>query len=140
MAFTATKKISKSDKITIDGVDVSNAFFEMGRPSTDTLIDVSGFSTTGNDENLPGPRAQSFTGQAFATEEFGAIVEPLYTNRTPCVITWQPDGLVDATREIYSGTCIISEWSPSNTRGDRSVVPFVATPSTAAGITVGNWT
>jgi hypothetical protein len=136
---TYTKQIARHDKITIDGTDVSNAFQVFGRPSTDSLEDVSGFSATGVDESLPGSRAQTFTGTAFYTEEFGALVEPLYNNRTAVVITWQPDGLVDATREIYSGTCTITEFSPDNTRGSASTMPFTATPD-ANGIAVGNWT
>lgn len=137
--MTYTKMTFTHDKITIDGTDVSNSFREFGRPSTDALIDVSGFSVTGVDENVPGSRAQQFTGTAFYTEEVAAIVEPLYKNRTACVITWQPNGLVDATREIYSGTCTITEFSPNNTRGEASTFPFVATPD-SSGITVGNWT
>jgi len=136
---TYTKQIARHDKITIDGTDVSNSFRTFGRPSTDSQEDVSGFSTTGVDEFLPGTRNQQFTGEAFYTEELAAIVEPLYTARTTCVITWQPDGLVDATREIYSGTCTITEFSPDNTRGSASTFPFAAVPN-SAGITVGNWT
>jgi hypothetical protein len=136
---TYTKKISRHDKITIDGTDVSNSFREFGRPSEDSREDVSGFSVTGVDEFLPGTRDQRFEGTAFYTEELGTLVEPLYKNRTAVVITWQPDGLVDATREIYSGTCTITTFSPSNTRGDASTFPFVATPD-SNGITVGNWT
>jgi len=136
---TYTKLIAHSDKITIDGTDVSNSFRTFGRPSEDSREDVSGFSATGNDEFLPGTRDQRFEGEAFYTEELALIVEPLYKNRTTCTITWQPNGLVDATREIYSGTCTISEFSPSNTRGSASVFPFVALPD-ANGIQVGNWT
>lgn len=138
MAYT--KLIAKSDKITIDGTDVSNSFSEMGRPSSDSKEDVSGFSASGSDEFLNGARTQSFSGTAFYTEELGAICEPLYAARTPFVMTWQPDGLNDATREIYSGTVVLDEFSPSNTRGSASTFPFSATPSTSAGITVGNWT
>jgi hypothetical protein len=136
---TYTKKIARHDKITIDGTDVSNSFSAFGRPSTDALEDVSGFSVTGVDESLPGSRTQQFTGAAWYTEELGAIVEPLYKNRTPVVITWQPDGLVDATREVYVGTCIITEFSPENTRGSGSSMPFVAVPDTN-GIAVNDWT
>lgn len=138
MAYT--KKIANFDKITIDGTDVSNSFSEFGRPSDDAVIDVSGFSATGNDESLPGPRTASFAGTAFYTEELGAIVEPLYKNRTVCAITWQPDGLVDATREIYSGNVTINTWSPSSTRGSVRTVAFSALPADAAGITVNDWT
>lgn len=138
--MTFTKQVMNYDKVTIDGSDVSNSFKEFGRPSTDALEDASGFSSTGVHEDLQGDRTQQFVGVAFYTEELAAVVEPLYTNRTACVITWQPDGLRDATREIYSGTCLITEFSPSSTRGSVGTFPFVASPSTSAGISVGNWT
>jgi hypothetical protein len=138
MAFT--KQIAKSDKITIDGTDVSNSFREFGYSSEHSKEDVSGFSATGTDEFLPGATTQGFSGEAFYTEELALIVEPLHRNRTQCVITWQPNGLVDATREIYSGTCTIDTFGPTDTRGSVMVMPFAATPALAAGITVGNWT
>jgi hypothetical protein len=138
MAYT--KLISRHDKITIDGTDVSNSFNAMGRPSVHSDEDVSGFSVTGIDETLPGSTAQSFEGTAFYTEELAAIVGPLHAARTTCAITWQPDGLVDATREIYSGNCKIMEFSPSNTRGSVSTMTFRATPADSAGITVADWT
>ena len=138
MAYT--KKIARHDKITIDGTDVSNSFREFGYTSEHTEEDVSGFSATGTNEFLPGATTQGFTGEAFYTEELAAIVEPLHRNRTQCVIAWQPDGLVDATREIYSGTCTINTFGPSDTRGSVMVMPFAATPALSAGITVGNWT
>ena len=40
--------------------------------------------------------------------------------QTDGTITWQPDGLVDATREIYSGSCYINTFGPSNTRGSAA--------------------
>jgi hypothetical protein len=136
-----TKKISRHDKITIDGTDVSNSFRTFGMSSEHSQEDVSGFSATGYDEFLPGSTTQRFTGEAFYTEELGAIVQPLHANRTSCTITWQPDGLVDATREIYTGTgCIIFTFGPENTRGSVAVMPFEAIPTTSAGISVGNWT
>jgi len=138
MAYT--KKIARHDKITIDGTDVSNSFREFGYSSEHSQEDVSGFSATGTDEFLPGATTQGFSGEAFYTEELALIVEPLHRNRTQCVITWQPDGLVDATREIYSGTCTINTFGPTDTRGSVMVMPFAATPALSAGITVGNWT
>ena len=138
MAYT--KKVSRHDKITIDGTDVSNSFREFGFSSENTVEDVTGFSVSGTQETLPGVTNQSFVGEAFYTEELGAIVQPLHANRTNCTITWQPDGLVDATREIYSGTCVINQFGPTNTVGGVSVMPFVADPADATGITVGNWT
>jgi hypothetical protein len=138
MAYT--KKISRHDKITIDGTDVSNSFREFGYTSEHTEEDATGFSATGVAEVLPGITTQGFTGEAFYTEELAAIVEPLHRARTVCVITWQPDGLVDATREIYSGSVYINTFGPANTVGSVAVMPFAASPALAAGITVGNWT
>lgn len=138
MAYT--KKIAKYDKITIDGTDVSNSFRTFSYTSEHSEEDVSGFSSTGTDETLPGSTAQAFTGEAFYTEELAAIVEPLHRNRTACVIAYQPDGLSDSTREIFTGTCIINTFGPSNTRGSVMTMPFLAKPSTSTGITVADWT
>ena len=138
MAYT--KKVARHDKITIEGTDVSNSFREFGLTSTHTKEVVTGFSTTGNEESLPGATEQQFTGEAFYTEELAAIVQPAHANRTTVTITWQPDGLVDATREIYSGECVINTFGPTYTVGSVSVMPFVADPADATGITVGNWT
>lgn len=135
-----TKKIAKYDKITIDDVDVSNSFREFGTTSEHSEEDVSGFSATGNDETLPGSTAQSFVGEAFNTEELGAILQPLHANRTICSVAWQPDGLIDPTREIYYGECTINVWSPSNTRGSAMTTPFSARPADANGIRVTDWT
>jgi hypothetical protein len=138
MAFT--KLISRHDKITIDGVDVSNSFRQFGYSSEHSEEDVSGFSVSGNDEVLPGRTAQSFTGEAFYTEELSAIVEPLHRARTVCTIAWQPDGLIDASREVYSGECTINQFGPANTRGAVSTMPFTARAADETGITVSNWT
>jgi hypothetical protein len=138
MAYT--KKIARHDKITIDGTDVSNSFRRFGLSSEHTEEDVSGFSVTGADENLPGRTAQAFEGEAFYTEELALIVYPLHANRTVCTISWQPDGLVDATREIYSGECIIYTFGPANERGSVSVMPFTARAADETGITVSDFT
>lgn len=138
MAYT--KKIARHDKITIDDVDVSNSFRQFGLSSEHSEEDVSGFSASGADETLPGSTAQSFTGEAFYTEELAQIIWPLHENRTVCTIAWQPDGLVDATREIYSGECIIYQFGPADTRGSVSVMPFTARAADENGISVNNWT
>ena len=138
MAYT--KMIARHDKITIDGTYVSNSFREFGLTSEHTTEDVTGFSATGTVETVPGVTNQSFTGEAFYTEELGAIVQPLHANRTLCTITWQPNGLVDATREIYTGECYINTFGPTNTVGGVSVMPFAATPGPGETIAVSNWT
>jgi hypothetical protein len=135
-----TKIIARHDKITIDDVDVSNSFSEFGYSSEHSEEDVSGFSVSGVDETLPGATSQEFTGTAFYTEELAMIVEPLHRARTVCSIAWQPNGLVDATREIYYGECTINQFGPANTRGSVSTMPFSARPADENGIRVSNWT
>ena len=138
MAYT--KLIAKSDKITIDGTDVSNSFREFGFSSEHTQEDVSGFSASGIDEFLPGANTQGFSGEAFYTEELATLVYPIHANRTVVEISWQPDGLVDATREIYIGNCTINQFGPTNTRGSVSVMPFAAAPADEDGITATDFT
>ncbi len=138
MAYT--KDIARHDKITIDGTDVSNAFRQFGYSSEHSEEDASGFSVTGNDETLPGRTTQGFSGEAFHAEELSAIIEPIHRARSVVVITWQPNGLIDATREIYSGNCTINQFGPANTRGSVSTMPFAAKPADETGITVGNFT
>lgn len=138
MAYT--RKFGSSDKVTIDGTDVSNSFSTFGRTSSDAVVEAGGFNTTGVAEQMQGQRTQGFAGTAWYTEELAAIVEPIHAARSTCTITWQPNGLVDPTREIYSGLCRIPEFSPSSTFGDVMSFPFSAVAADSTGITVGNWT
>ncbi len=138
MAFT--KLVARHDKIIIDGTDVSNSFRQFGFSSEHSEEDVSGFSVTGNDETLPGRTTQGFSGEAFYTEELATLIHPIHTTKDIVPISWQPDGLVDATREIYSGNCTINQFGPANTRGSVSTMPFAAKPADETGITVGNFT
>ncbi len=138
MAYT--KLVARHDKITIDGTDVSNSFSEFGFSSEHSEEDVSGFSVSGNDETLPGRTSQGFSGTAFYTEELAALIQPIHAAKEIVPISWQPNGLLDATREIYSGNCTINQFGPANTRGSVSTMPFAAKPADEVGITVGNFT
>ena len=104
------------------------------------MNDKHPFSRSDLDETLPGATSQEFTGTAFYTEELAAIVEPLHRARTVCSISWQPNGLVDSTREIYYGECTINQFGPANTRGSVSTMPFTARPADENGIRVTDWT
>lgn len=137
---TYTKLVSKHDRIEIDGTDYSNSFRVFGMTSSDTLVDVSGFSVTGVDENLPGPRAQSFQGEFFFSDGFVQVLWPLHSNRTVVEMLWQPNGLVDATAQTFYANVTINEFSPSNTRGDPSTSPFTATVADETGITMATGT
>ena len=138
--MTYTKQIGRHDRITIDGTDVSNSFRQFGYSSEHAKEVVTGFSVTGNEESLPGTTTQSFTGEAFYTPELAAIIEPIHSGRSIVEITWQPDGLVDATREVYVGNCTIDTFGPSTTVGSVVTMPFTANAADATGIVVNDWT
>lgn len=138
MAYT--KLIARHDKILIDDVDVSNSFRTFGYASEHAEEAVGGFSASGVEEFLAGLTTQGFSGEAFYTEELASLIEPLHRNRTVCTISYQPNGLVDATREIFYGECIINTFGPENTFGSVSTMPFAARPADSDGIRVSNWT
>ena len=121
--MTFTKSIALHDKITIDGEDMSNAFQSFGQPNTKSQEDVSGFSVSGANETLPGAKTQSFEGNCFYTPESYAILKPLFDDDRVFELTWQPDGLVDPTREVYFGNVKMYEFGPSVTRGSVEVFP-----------------
>ena len=138
MAYT--KKISRHDKVMIDGTDVSNAFRQIGFTGSNAVEDVTGFSVTGNAEELAGRTTTGFTGEFYYTEESAAVIYPIFQGREIVEMSWQPDGLVDATREIYIGNVNINEFSPSNTVGSVMTSPFSATAADEDGITATDFT
>ena len=133
MAFT--KDIALHDEILIDGTDASNAFRTFGFSSEHTEEDVSGFSVTGFDETLAGKTAQSLSGEAFYTPESYALLYPLHANRTVFAIQWQPDGLVDPTRETYIGNVQLNTFNPEATRGSVRVMTCTFKAADENGIT-----
>lgn len=116
--MTFTKEIALHHKITVDGEDMSNAFRSFGQPSERAQQDASGFSVSGRNETLAGAITQSFEGEVFYTPESHAILKPIFDNETIVEVEWQPNGLVDPTREVYFGNCQLFTYGPSVTRGD----------------------
>jgi len=135
-----SKKMGSHAKVTIDGTDVSNGFSSIQRDSVNATVPAGGFSVGGVAEQLLGERTQGFSGTAFVTEELSAICEPIHRNREIVEMTFQPDGLIDATREIYIGNVYISEWSPNSTFGDVSTMNFQAVAADATGINATDFT
>lgn len=132
--MTFSKLVAKSDKITIDGTDYSNAFNEFGFTSEHTTEDLSGFSVTGADELAPGRTQEGFTGTMFYTEEVANDLWPMHKNREEVVLTYQPNGLVDSGATSYYALVTINTFSPQNRRGSPSTFPFSATPADENGI------
>lgn len=132
-----TKDIARHDEIKIDGVDVSNAFRSFGFSSEHTTEDVTGFSVTGNQETLPGATTQTFEGEAFYTPELYAILYPIHRDRAIVEVSWQPDGLVDPSRETYVGNCTINTFNPNAEVGGVRVMTVTLAPADATGIVGG---
>ncbi len=131
-----TKDIALHDSITIDGTDVSNAFRSFGLTSDGTLVDVSGFSVSGKDENLVGNKAEQFAGDCFYTPESYALLWPLHNENTIFELTWQPEGLVDVHREVFYAMVQMPNFDPNATRGDARVMACVFNPADENGIQV----
>jgi hypothetical protein len=129
-----TKDIARHDRVTLDGVDASNAFRSFGFSSEHTTEDVTGFSVTGNQETLPGATTQTFEGEAFYTPELYQLLYPLHKNRTVFEAQWQPDGLVDPTREVYHGNVTINTFNPNAEVGGVRVMTVTFAPADADGI------
>lgn len=136
-----TKERGSHAKVTIDGTDVSNAFSFFNYTSENEFEEAGGFSATGTQEEVPGDQVQRFVGRAYASEELLAIIEPIQRARTTCAITYQPKGLVDATREVYTGaTMYIRRVEDPQTFGQIDQFDFEAAPAPGSTITVNNWT
>ena len=130
-----TKDIARHDEIILDGTDCSNSFRSFGFSSEHTKEIVTGFSVTGNEESLPGATTQSFTGEAFYTPELYAVLYTLHANRTTFSAQWQPDGLVDSSRETYIGNVTLNSFNPNAEVGGVRVMQCTFDPADATGIT-----
>lgn len=115
MAFTKT--VALYDRISVDGVDMSNAFRSFGFDSTDQDVDVSGFSETGVDETLSGTRSQGFSGEMFVTSESIDLIWPLHNDRSEFWVSWQKDGLIDNAQTTFGALCQVRTFNPQSTRG-----------------------
>jgi hypothetical protein len=130
-----TKRIALHDRISIDGTDVSGSFSQFDLDSTDSDVDVSGFSVSGVDETLSGTRAEGFAGTAFYSEDLASLLWPLHNDRSVFEVLWQPNGLIDDTAAVYYANCQLRTFSPNNTRGSASTMPVSFKVADANGVT-----
>ena len=132
--MTFTKQVALHDAITIDGTDMSNAFSSFGLTSDATSVNVAGFSISGTDETLSGPKAQGFAGTAFQTSENEEFLWNLHISNESFEVEWQPDGLIDNTRPKWKGICQLRSFDPTTTRGNARDMPLTFTAADALGI------
>ncbi len=103
------KYINTDVKVVVNNRNLSDHAFRVSTPSEKEQVDVSGFSSTGTREFLPGVADQtievSFL-QDFGTSSVHATLEPLYTGGSVFPLFVQPDSDIgtSATNPIFGGT------------------------------------
>lgn len=132
------KLVLRDCVITVNGVDFSDHISQVEVQLKKASVDTTNFSGGGK-EQVAGLKDDEFTisfQQDFAAAEVDATLYPLYNNETEFVVTVKPtSAAVSASNPLYSGTCILLEYSPlAGKVGDLSDTK-VKFPSQRNGIT-----
>lgn len=128
------KEIALHDRVEIDGTDVSNLARTANFNSEHEQVDVSGFSVSGADEFLAGKTVQSFEAEFFHGAQSHALLYPLHADRTIFALEWQPQGLVEASRETLAGNAQLLTYSPNAERGGVRVITATFSAADSAGL------
>lgn len=128
------KRAARHDFIELDGTDWSNAFSQMNGNFAKTALPAGGFSETGVDETVAGPRTESFTGQAFTNPELLSELFQLYTSGETFLLQWQKNGLVANTEPLFYAQVRLDEFSPESTFGDVDIMPVTFQVADANGV------
>ena len=130
------KRSSKRSRISIDGVDVSNAFSAFNVDSVKSTEEAGGFNPTGVTETVPGATTQGFAGTLYVSaEEVVDMLWDLHVADTVVEIQFQENGLVDTSAPVWYGNCTINEMHPAADFSGLSTMPFAAITADSAGIT-----
>jgi hypothetical protein len=134
------KRIALKDYIEVDGHDVSTFFRSIGFTSEHAKLDVSGFSSSGNDEFLAGNTTQSVTGEAFGAYGAGESWDVLYRihrDRSIVAFKWRPDSSlpVSATNPQLEGNVQLLSWQGGANRGEVEAFPVEFSPADSDGLT-----
>lgn len=132
------KLVLKDCVITINAVDFSDHTASVEIQLKKNGLDTTNFSGGGKEQQA-GLREDAFVielQQDFNAAEVDATLYPLYNNETEFTVTVKPHAAaVSATNPLYSGTCILLEYTPlSGKVGDLSTTK-VTFPSQRTGIT-----
>lgn len=123
--------------IVIDGLDVSGHAFSVDLPDTKEQVDVSGFSSTGAKEFLPGNRDQTATIgllQDFAASNVHSKLNTLYTASSVFVFSVCPtSGSTSSTNPSFGGTAQLYEYDGLNAQlNARAEIQAVLRPANGA--------
>jgi hypothetical protein len=131
------KFILKDCVTTINGIDFSDHCSSVTIDLKKAAVDTTNFSGGGK-EQMAGLKSDEFTidlQQDFAAAEIDATLFPLYSNNTEFVVTVKPTAAaVSATNPLYSGTCILLEYTPLAGKPGELSNTKVKFPSQRTGI------
>jgi hypothetical protein len=128
------KEIALHDEVIIDGEDVSNFARTANFNSEHEQVDVSGFSISGADEFLAGRTVQSFEAEFFHGAQIHALLYPLHRDREIFPISWQPQGLVETSREVLAGNAQLLTYNPNAERGGVRIITATFTAADEDGL------
>lgn len=130
------KSIATDWYVSIDTVDFSNHSFDVQIGDSKEQIDVSGFSSTGNREFLPGQRDQTITigmlnnYSQTAGSNVHAKLYALYTAGSMFPFELRPtSGTVSSTNPKFYGTASLYEFPVGATLNQRSEITVTMKPS-----------
>lgn len=123
--------------IIIDGLNVSDHSFGVDLPDSKEQVDVSGFSSTGAKEFLPGNRDQQATIsllQDFASNSVHSKLNTLYTASSVFVFSVRPtSGSTSATNPSFGGSAQLYEYDGLNAQlNARAEIQAVLRPASGA--------
>jgi hypothetical protein len=123
--------------IIIDGLDVSEHAFSVDLPDSKEQVDVSGFSSTGAKEFLPGNRDQTATFgllQDFGSNSIHSKLNTLYTASSVFVFSVRPtSGGTSSTNPWFGGTGQLYEYDGLSAQlNARAEIQAVLRPANGA--------
>ncbi len=129
------KFINRDISVTVNSVNLSTHAFSVEITGEKDQIDVSGFSSSGAREYLPGNQDDTIVVsflQDFAAALVDATLWPLFLNNTTFPVVIKPtSAAVSATNPTYTATCALYTYSPLNgelgSRSETQVTFKVAT-------------
>ena len=129
------KEIALHDRVEIDNSDVSNFARTANFNSEHEQVDVSGFSVSGADEFLAGRTVQSFEAEMFHGAQIHALLYPLHAGREIFPLEWQPQGLVESSREVLAGNAQLLTYNPNAERGSVRIITATFSAADEDGLT-----
>ena len=110
-----SKFLLKDVKVMVGTTDLSLHAFNVDTPGTREQVDVSGFSTVGTREYLPGLADESIVIQFendFAASSVHSVLEPLYRLGTTTLVYVVPtSAAVSATNPAFGGQGVLFDYN-----------------------------